>query len=230
MNKKGFVLLSVLWVVVVISAIGVTALASTRLGARLTANRDYLARAAWARASCGEILKARYAATPRLWVLDTIALGRGTWCTGKLTDADRLFNINLATDGQLLQLLGSESLVSAVRDWVDDDAVDAYGLAEGRWYRERGRRPPRNGPLVSIEELLLVRGVDPSLVDRLRPRVSVLGNNRLLDVRANPAGQPPTTIVADLSAGVRGTPVIVQGRVAFRTAGTRLATLWQEFP
>lgn len=230
MNRNGFVLLSVLWVVVVISAVGITALASTRLGARVTANRDYLARAAWARSSCSEILKARYATTQRLWTLDTIALGRGTWCTGALMDADRLLNINLATDAQLLELVGSDSLASALRDWIDGDTVDVHGMAESPWYRERGRLTPRNRPLVSIEELMLIRGFDSLLVDRLRARVGVVGNNRTVDAHTAAMDGAPTTIVAELSAGVHGTPLVVRGRVAYRTAGARLATLWQEFP
>lgn len=230
MNRKGFVLLSVLWVVVVVSAIGVVTLASVRLGGRLTANRVYLTTASWARASCGEILKARYAASPRLWILDTVELGRGAWCTGKMADADRYLNINLATDGQLLQLLGSDSLVSALRDWIDNDTVDVNAIGEDVWYRDRGRRTPRNRPLVSIDELLLIRGFDSLLVGRLRDRVGVLGSNRSASGDFAAGDRAPTTVMAEISAGVRGTPLVVQGRVAYRTAGNRLATLWQELP
>ncbi|MGI4879046.1 MAG: general secretion pathway protein GspK [Janthinobacterium lividum] len=53
-------------------------------------------------------------------------------------------------------------------DWLDpDDDARANG-AEAAWYAPLGRRP-RNGPLRSLDELGLIRGITPAMVERLRP-------------------------------------------------------------
>ena len=112
MNRRGFVLLSVLWVIVVLSAVGFTAMESAQLGGRATGNRVYLARAEWARAACHEILKARFAAEPAVRQIDTVDLGRGTWCVASLVNPDLRVNLNKATPAELRRLFGVDSLVA----------------------------------------------------------------------------------------------------------------------
>jgi len=59
-------------------------------------------------------------------------------------------------------------------DWVDADDVGQRGEAEDDVYQRRD--PPyraANRPLLSLDELGLVEGFDPTLVDALRPYLSV---------------------------------------------------------
>src|SRR5207247_2554528 len=56
-------------------------------------------------------------------------------------------------------------IAAAIVDWVDADTQPRQGGAENEYYS--GLTPPyrtRNGPLDSIDELLLVRGVTPQLL------------------------------------------------------------------
>ncbi len=52
MNKRGFGLLAVLWVVTALTALTGAGLLVARLGSETTRNRVLLARAEWAREAC----------------------------------------------------------------------------------------------------------------------------------------------------------------------------------
>ena len=86
MNRRGFALLAVLWTLTAVTVLAGTAITAARLGSTTTRNRVLLARAAWAREACAEILQARYAQDPSVRRLDSMDLGRGTWCSGTLED------------------------------------------------------------------------------------------------------------------------------------------------
>jgi general secretion pathway protein K len=65
-------------------------------------------------------------------------------------------------------------LAANLVDWADADDVRVRGGAEDDAYQRRD--PPRraaNRPLLSIDELRLVEGFDPRLVDALRPYLTV---------------------------------------------------------
>src|SRR5690606_13432288 len=72
---------------------------------------------------------------------------------------------NLAATGDARQLLMAlpgmtEDIADAILDWIDeDDEPREYG-AEIDYYAALGYAPA-NGPLTTIEQLLLVRGVTP---------------------------------------------------------------------
>src|SRR4051794_9967673 len=80
MNRGGFALLAVLWVITALSALAGAGLIVARLGGATTRNRVLLARAEWAREACGEILLARFAADASVREVPQVVLGRGTWC------------------------------------------------------------------------------------------------------------------------------------------------------
>jgi general secretion pathway protein K len=94
--------------------------------------------------------------------------------------------INLLADDQvrnLFQTLGASGETLAVRtdsllDWIDDDDEVRDNGAEAPWYAARGRRP-RNGPLRSMDELALVRGMSPEIVARLRSVATVYRDQRV---------------------------------------------------
>lgn len=70
--------------------------------------------------------------------------------------------------------LGGERLLIArdsLLDWIDDDEVKRPFGAEDAYYSAAGIRPP-GARLASVEELALVRGIDPATVARIRPYVT----------------------------------------------------------
>jgi hypothetical protein len=83
--------------------------------------------------------------------------------------ARALFEV-LGASGALL-----ESRTDALLDWLDeDDEVRPEG-AESAYYAPLGRRP-RNGALHSVEELILIRGMTPDIVARLRRGATAYGD------------------------------------------------------
>jgi hypothetical protein len=77
-------LLAVLWTLTAVTAFTGVALAVAQVGSTTTRNRVWLARAGWAREACIEILQARYAQDVSTRLLDSVDLGRGTWCKATL--------------------------------------------------------------------------------------------------------------------------------------------------
>ncbi len=66
----------------------------------------------------------------------------------------------------LLALPGmTEDIADAILDWIDEDEEARPFGAEAEYYNALGTSySPANGPLQSVEELLLVRGVTPTLL------------------------------------------------------------------
>lgn len=71
-----------------------------------------------------------------------------------------------------LQGLPARIAADSLLDWTDDDDEPHLDGAEAPFYRRR-QVSPRNGPLMSLEELLEVRGWTRAMVDRIRPFTSV---------------------------------------------------------
>ena len=109
--------------------------------------------------------------------------------SGRITDAQGRFNLNnlvrnnvvspkdIQICRRLLEKLGlNPELAFAIADWIDADgevnttagAEDAFYLAQRDPYRAANR------PLMSIDELLRVRGFTEAMVAKLRPHVSAL--------------------------------------------------------
>ncbi len=88
--------------------------------------------------------------------------------------------INLLEEVQIGRMLERAGLrgerlsiaTDSLNDWLDDDDQLRPAGAERDWYASRGI-VPRNGPLVSLEELAAIRGFAPALVERLRPIVTL---------------------------------------------------------
>jgi general secretion pathway protein K len=88
-----------------------------------------------------------------------------------------------------------EELAANLIDYVDEDEVTQRGEPEDAWYQEQD--PPygtsKAGALLSVDELALVRGFDPPLVDALRPYVTVFP---LSGGSVNPNTAPPWVLAA----------------------------------
>lgn len=87
----------------------------------------------------------------------------------------------------------ADSLVDAVKDWIDpDDQITGFGAESGYYLSLKQARGCRNGPLRSLDELLMVRGVSPELFygTREHPGISryltVYGDGRVNINTADP--------------------------------------------
>lgn len=75
-------------------------------------------------------------------------------------------------------------IVEAIQDWLDpDDQPSGFGGAEADYYQ--GLNPPypiTNGPMTSVSELSLIKGVTPALYERLVPLVIALPEDVQMNV------------------------------------------------
>lgn len=218
MSRRGFALLTVLWAIAILGLLVGGSLRLAELGGATSRNRIALARAGWAREACLEILLSRYAQNEVIGQVDTVDLGRGTWCRASVEGVGARLNLNLATSEALRHLLGEESLVDALLDWRDSDDVPRPFGAEADWYETAGKRPPRNGPLADAMELRLVKGFEPVFVSRLELLLTVRGNGKL-----NLNSAPPVLLATLPGLGPEAISVLASRRLA----GQRIQNLDQ---
>jgi len=153
--------------------------------------------------------------------------------SGGMEDEQARFNLNnLVSNGQvdpaqlaiLVRLLQTlhlpENLAAAVADWVDaDDAPLNPSSAESEDYYARLATPYRaaNRPLVSVNELLRVRGFDRNVLAVLRPFVTALPTRTPINVNtASP--EVLTAMVAGLSSQQAYAMVAKRERTYYRNA------------
>jgi general secretion pathway protein K len=216
-GRDGYALLSVLWVVVGVSALGLVGNLAARDAVAAARNRADLTAAAWAAEDCLERARAAIAealaerllegADGEAWTrlderLGAAPLLRFSGCTVTAEPAGARLDLNAASDEtvrRLLMRLGvpgsrADSLVDALADWRDaDDAPRPAGI-ERAGYAALGRRGPRNGPLAHVDELASVRGWDEvpglaALVD-VEPGRVALGHAPLAVIEAIPGLGP----------------------------------------
>ena len=137
-GRRGFALITVLWLVTVLTAIVGLAMAATRLGNQTTLNRIALARGRWAAEACFAVAEARWS-EGRLEDSATIDLGRGTRCAWQVNEPSRRINFNTA-DPEVLRALGvSDTVIQALLDrrqlgpWDDLRQLAALPGWESRW-------------------------------------------------------------------------------------------------
>lgn len=123
-------------------------------------------------------------------------LGAG-WVEVRIEDEARRLDLNASemVDAvpRLLQTLGLDPrLADTIADWTDADSVPRPAGAERDWYL--GLSPPylpADGPLRSVGELGLMRGIDARVLARLRPFVTVAGEHGV-----NPNTAPREVLLA----------------------------------
>jgi general secretion pathway protein K len=186
-NRHGFTLLVALWLIVAISTVVALALSDERLHSMATRNRLALMRAEWARDACAAVLQARYEYADPLRGVDSVDLGRSTWCTARASDPSARLDVNRASSGQLRAFFGSDSLADALMDWRDADDVPRAHGAEASSYLAFGRPVPANRPFGSIAELRRVRGFEVASLDSLGRVLTVRGHGALNITTADPA-------------------------------------------
>lgn len=203
-QEKGMALLLVIVVVSMLSVLLTEFAFSAFIDLRLAQTyRDstrayYLARGG---IRAGQILlqegNPKYDARSEPWGqgVTNFPVGDGT-VSITIDDLDGRLDINALVNGdnpqpmqkkrfiRLFTELGLDSpkdLTAALIDWLDsDDAVttqDGAMGAESSYYL--GLNPPyraRNGPMESLDELLLVKGFTPEVVKKIRPYVTIYGD------------------------------------------------------
>ena len=209
MSRRGFMLVTVLWVVAALTALVGLSLAVARSGAETTRNRSALTRGGWAREACVEILLSRYARDANTRALDTIDLGRGAWCRAELADPAAKLDLNHTSPEALRSLIGNDTLADAVLDWRDPDSIERPLGAEAPWYRAAGGRVPRNGPLADIGELRLIRGFDSVRLARLAALLTTEGTG---EINLNAA--PPEVLQVLPGLGPEAVSVVLSRRMA----------------
>ncbi|MFA5081796.1 MAG: type II secretion system minor pseudopilin GspK [Hydrogenophilaceae bacterium] len=122
--------------------------------------------------------------------------------SGRMEEQDGSFNLNnLVVDGQIdeQQLAVFQRLLKVLRlpaelawhvaDWLDSDQEPLQpGSAESAYYL--GLTPPYTAadrPLVSVDELTRVKGVDRDILGQLRPFVAALPRGNRVNVNTAPA-------------------------------------------
>jgi general secretion pathway protein K len=63
-------------------------------------------------------------------------------------------------------------LVDSLEDWKDENDTARPNGAEAAYYRPFGIRP-RNGPIRTIDELGLIRGMDAALLEKIAPAITL---------------------------------------------------------
>ena len=176
-NKKGLVLVTVLWVVVVLMVIVAVLGRKSRLDTKVCLARLEGTRCKWAsRAGIEKAIGLLNEDTREsdcltdFWSdndedFNDIWLGRCRF-TVRVVDESSKLNINTVTKGQLLELPEMlEEIADAIIDWRDQDDTPSEGGAEGGYYENLPfGYMARNGPLRTIRELLLVKDVTPELL------------------------------------------------------------------
>jgi len=175
-DKKGLVLVAVLWIVAILTIIATSVGQNSRLDTKVSTIRMEELRCRWAcRAGIetaigvlNEDLRESDSLN-ELWSdndvdYNDISLER-CWVSVKVIDESSKLNINTITRQQLLELpYMEEDIADAIIDWRDGDDTPNTGGVEGGYYENLpiGYKI-RNGPFKTIRELLLVKGVTEEL-------------------------------------------------------------------
>jgi general secretion pathway protein K len=204
-SERAVALVAATMALAVLSVVAVALATTATTGDRLASNAaavvqaEALARSgvAGARAALLDASRVDAADTlraPWLRPLAPQAIGEGV-VRITIEDEARRIDVNAMPDAlpRLLARVGLDPLLAdAVLDWTDaDDDARPHG-AERRWYAARTPpRTPANRPLGTVGELLLVRGFDAAALERLRPFVTVAGEDGV-----NPNTAPPDVLLA----------------------------------
>jgi len=114
---------------------------------------------------------------------------------------------------RLILLLGLPlDIVPAIVDWLDQDSIESQGGAEADYYlRLIPPYEPRNGPMPTIGDLRLVKGINDAIFMQLRNYLTVAPEPA---VNVNTA---PPEVIACLDPALLSNPSIVQQIIQARS-------------
>jgi general secretion pathway protein K len=208
-GHDGFALIGALWLLVVISAVGLEFGLESRSRRWEAMNRleEPKARAAaragiaHARAQLEGLLEGRNgggrfgnpARSLDSWteassiLPETIRLADTAYRV-TVEDVGAKLNLNLAAEDEIRRLLEAlrvdagraDRIAQSVLDWRDPDDLHRARGAEREWYERQGSPVlPRNGPFRSLPELLHVKDVTPDSYERVLPYLTLEGSGRV---------------------------------------------------
>lgn len=180
MREQGYAMLAAVVAIAVLALMSLSLIDTGRgitVGVSAEAEHARLAAAA----DAGLVIAAFHLSGPdlgRRWTIDgrpRNARFAGTDLVITVEDERGKVPINQLTDEQarsLFEGLGASGDTLSIRtdaflDWLDEDDDPRPDGAEVDYYQRLGRHP-RNGLLRNVEELALIRGMTPDLVNRLR--------------------------------------------------------------
>jgi len=176
-GRKGLVLVLVLWVLVVMTAIVAVVSQTSRLNMKVTTSAMDELRCKWACRAGTEMAIGLLSEDLRasdclldLWSdndddYNNVQLERCAYTVRVTDDAGKL-NINTATKEQLMALpYMQEDIADAILDWRDQDKDPRpEGVETGYYETLPYPYSARDGPFVTIRELLQVKGVTEELL------------------------------------------------------------------
>ena len=210
-NNRGVILVSVLWIILILSVTSLSLATAARTQVSATGNNFDSERAFFMARGAAEVMF--YRITEDLDLFDGSLVEQDgaefvfPMTTGEVrvrleTGRNRI-NINQASDELLASMFDSleveadmrSRLVDSILDWRDgDDVPNVYGAELPDYDQIQGRRLPSNGPFIRVDELLFVRGMtDEVFYGRL------LANSEG-DYRRIPGVQDLVTVRSDVGA------------------------------
>lgn len=182
-DRRGFALLSVLWICVGIAALSWLITSSGRDAVGPARNRMAEIRAGWTANACLSEVESSLAEdlqrrrqTPvgdsATWnlgdLIHKISAMPGFPCELRAQPTGVRFDVNALDERSVSRVLvaagfsqaSADSGAAALEDWRDGDDVPRAGGAERAWYLTKERPLPSNRPFASPSELHLVRGFE----------------------------------------------------------------------
>src|SRR5215470_7488253 len=231
-TEGGFVLVSVLWLLALLTLVMLVLLTAVRIDVRAAGQFVRHAEAEALADGVMRLVALRLGDRDRR-SLDAAGLprdGTPTLCAHgdaavavAVTDAAGLVDLNAASTALLEWLLRGLSvaperaaaLAAAIVDFRDEDDVPGVNGAESAAYRAAGlAHGPKNAPFETITELDQVLGMDPALLNRLRAVATVhshlpgidpsVAAPELLSAAAGAAASSRTNVAA--ASGTLGAP------------------------
>jgi general secretion pathway protein K len=206
-SLRGYALVSVLWLVLLLTGIAASYHAHARVEARLLtatlqrAQAEGLAEAGvWIAAH--EHFSAALSAEARSNRVTRTVDVDGTAVAVTIADASGLINLNGAPPELLAAVLAARSglnaaeqaaVVDAILDWRDSDSRRGPAGAEDADYAALKRsHGAKDAPFATVDELRLVRGMTARAYRALASALTVFGNH----ARVNTAAAPPEVLAA----------------------------------
>jgi len=181
-DRRGTVLISVLWIVLVLSVVSFSLASSVRVEVNSTQQSFDSERAFFMAKGAAEIVYNSFAKSVPIPEDSPIRREKDDYvfpfesgeARVRFDSSEGLIDINSASDKMLASLFDSlgvdretrNRLVDSILDWIDtDDIPHLYGAEVGDYPQGTPGQPsrPRNGPFATVDEILLVKNMTPDI-------------------------------------------------------------------
>ena len=216
-TQRGFALLIVLWILVLLALLVTQLTVAGRVEARIAANlRSGAAAEAAADGAVYEALFHLLDGSARHWNIGgaphQVRIANGVVLIRIRSEAGKV-NPNTASEALLAALLrnvGADpqraaAVAAAIINWRTPGLLPQLVVATTAEYRAAGREyGPPGSPFQSLDELGLVLGMTPELLERLIPHLSIYQDSNPVPVAADPIVLKAITEAAGADSGAVG--------------------------